>query len=90
MQLSEFQLEFHEPSPENRVTSPSQAEPSALQIGIDLATTIQFHHGTRGEAPGGGTHHFKNHGAKHTAVPMPSVRVGVTYTRILLKNGAAY
>lgn len=77
-QLFEFQLVFHDQRPEKRVTSPSALDPSALQTGIDFATTIQFHHGTSGDAPGGGTQPVANPGPKHTAVHIPRVSVGVT------------
>lgn len=84
--VSEQLFEFHEsvklPRPERPLTSPSDRDPSALHTGIERATTIQFPQGTSGESPGGGIQPVANHGPKQTAVPIPRVRVGVTYTRI--------
>jgi hypothetical protein len=67
------------------VTSPSPDDPSHLHIGRDLATTIQFPHGTSGESAGGGI--FPDTievPPKQIAVQTQSVSVGVTYIRIKL------
>jgi hypothetical protein len=60
------------------VTSPSPLDPSPLQNGIDPAITIQFPHGTRGETAGGGIYQDRRAGFRQIAIPIPSVRVGVT------------
>ncbi len=84
-QLVAFQVSLSVPRPDIALTSPSASDPSHLQKGIGLATTIQFHHWINGASHGGGTNPIAKAGQPiHIAVPIPSVRVGVTYIRIKL------
>ena len=77
------------PRPETHLTSPSLSDPSDLQIGSGAAITIQFPPGINGESPGGGINPAKSDGPPiQIAVPIPSVRVGVTNIRTALVNGA--
>lgn len=57
------------------VISPS--EPSSLQPKSGIAATTHCPPGRRGESPGANAH-APVFGQKHTAVPAPPVRVGVT------------
>lgn len=86
LQLVAFQVSHPtDPSPDISVTSPSADDPSPLQNGIALATTIQFPHCISGDNHGGGICHIADAGPPiQIAVPIQRVRVGVTYTLIKL------
>lgn len=79
LQLSPFHASVDHPSPDTPRISPSSDDPSPLQTGIGCAMMIQFPHDTIGDVPGGGVLPAVLAGPpKHTAVPIPSVSVGVT------------
>ena len=83
LQLDAFQVSHPtHPSPDIPLTSPSHDDPSHLQTFIGLVITIQFPHWTSGESQRGGICHIELAGhPRQIAVPIPSVRVGVTKIR---------